>query len=250
MMDLQVKEQFISFYNKYFNGAELPLIIGYTDNEGGTGKVTSSRDEHCMISHFRKARNGEVLYFGKGSIACGGGNRYCGFSQKLRPGFEYFLSYGNETLEGERYKKDPSTVEEWLKNIPPFEAPGKYLFVKRWDLMTEADQPFAVLFFAAPDQLAALFTLANYDETSMHGVISPMGAGCMTIVQYPYFENQKEKPAAIMGMFDISARPSVGSNEISFAIPMKKFISMISFMDESFLVTESWQKLLKLADRP
>ena len=116
--------------------------------------------------------------------------------------------------------------------------------------MTEADQPFAVLFFAAPDQLAALFTLANHDETSMHGVISPMGAGCMTIVQYPYFENQKEKPAAIMGMFDISARPSVGSNEISFAIPMKKFISMISFMDESFLVTESWQKLLKLADRP
>lgn len=249
-MDLQVKEQFISSYNKYFKGAELPLIVGYTNNENGIGKVTSTTRERCMISHFRKARNGEVLYFGKGSIACGGGNRYCGFSQKLRPGFEYFLSYGNETLEGERYKKDPSTVDKWLTNIPPFEAPGSLLFVKRWDLMLESDIPFAVVFFAEPDQLAALFTLANYDETSMHGVISPMGAGCMTIVQYPYLENQKEHPSAIIGMFDISARPSVGSNEISFAVPIKKFVSMISFMDESFLITESWQKLLSLANRP
>lgn len=249
-MDNQLKEQFIRSYNQYFKGFELPLIIGYTDDGEGITKVTSTVEERCMITHFRKARKGEILHFAKGSIACGGGNRYCGFSQKLRPGFEYFLSYGNESLEGERYKKDPETVEEWLKNIPPFNAPGKYLYVKRWDLMLESDDPFAVIFFAKPDQLAALFTLANYDETGMQGAISPMGAGCMTIVQYPYFENQKEHPAAIIGMFDISARPSVGANEISFAVPVKKFISMIHHMDESFLITESWENLLKVAERP
>lgn len=242
-MDIHFKDQFIKSWKQYFPGAELPLAVWYTDLPEWTEQIFPGKDEHCMISQLRKAREGNAICFGKGSIACGGGNRYCGFSQKLRPGFEYFLSYGNERLEGERYKKSPELVQKWLANSPPFEAPARFLAIKRWDLLNPDDEPFAVIFLATPDVLSGLFTLANYDEEGPFGVVAPMGAGCMTIIQYPYFENQKENPSAVLGMFDVSARPSVGTNELSFAVPMKRFIRMVNSMDESFLITASWQKI-------
>jgi len=46
-------------------------------------------------------------------------------------------------------------------------------------------------------------------------------------------------------MFDISARPFVDTCELSFAMPMKKFDSMVNNMDESFLITGSWEKIKK-----
>jgi len=244
-MDSTLKNQFISSWNTHFCGVELPLAVWYSDDPQGLEQLTPIKQENCMISQLRKARKGEPLCFGKGSIACGGGNRYCGFSQKLRPGFEYFLSYGNENMEGERYKKNPELVKTWLDSQPPFDAPARYMLIKRWDLLNDSDEPHAVIFFATPDVLAGLFTLANYDEASQHGVIVPMGAGCMSIFQFPYFENQKENPSAILGMFDASARPSLGANELSFAVPMKRFIRMILNMEESFLITESWKKLMQ-----
>lgn len=242
-MDIQLKDHFIRSWNKYFPGTELPLAIWYTDLPESTENVTTGKGENCMIFQLKKARDGKAIRFGKGSVACGGGNRFCGFTPKLRPGFEYFLSYGNESLEGERYKKNPELVAKWSKNNPPFEAPARFLAMKRWDLLDTQDEPFAVIFLATPDVLSGLFTLANYDEETSFGVIAPMGAGCMTIIQAPYFENQKDNPSAVLGMFDVSARPSVGANELSFTVPMKRFVRMINNMDESFLITESWKKV-------
>jgi len=44
-------------------------------------------------------------------------------------------------------------------------------------------------------------------------------------------------------MFDVSARPFVPADVLTFAVPMKKFESMVENMDESFLITESWAKV-------
>lgn len=38
-------------------------------------------------------------------------------------------------------------------------------------------------------------------------------------------------------MFDISARPLVEKDVLTFAAPMKKFQTMVANMDESFLIT-------------
>jgi hypothetical protein len=172
---------------------------------------------------------------------CAGGKRYTGFTQKLRPKFEYFLSCGIPgEMEGERYKKTPDLVRTHLEHHPPFEAPGQYLVFKRWDKLTPTEQPLAVVFFATPDVLSGLFTLANYDVADAHGVITPMGSGCASIINYAYVEAQSEHPRCVLGMFDVSARPCVPENSLTFAIPMKRFEQMVLNMDESFLITESW----------
>jgi len=245
-MDLKFKEKFIDLWGKYFGGVELPIVFYYTNEENRAERVQPPKRHRCIICDLAKVRNGKPLYFDIDAVGCGGGKRYLGFEQKLGANFEYFLSYGIPgEMEGERYKKSPELVKEQLKNLSPFEAPGKYIVFKRWDGIDEGDEPLVAVFFATCDVLSGLFTLANYDEQDQYGVIAPFSAGCGSIVHHPYKELQSQHPRAILGMFDVSARPCVPSGVLSFAVPWSKFVRMINNIEESFLITESWNNVKK-----
>ncbi|HOW54844.1 MAG TPA: DUF169 domain-containing protein [Syntrophorhabdaceae bacterium] len=246
-MDMQLKERFMKRWGKYFPGASLPVAFFYSDDEAGSTKVKGpkSLEEHrCVLADIVRATRGRSLAFDVNSIGCGGGRKYLGFTQNLRPNFEYFLSYGIPgELEGERYKKSPEMVGKIMNKMPKFDAPAKHIVFKRWDKLEEEDDPDAVIFFGTPDVISGLFTLANFDEIEQNGVFSPFGAGCSTIVTYPYLENNARRPRCVLGMFDVSARPCVPAGTLTFAAPFKKFIRMAGNMDESFLITESWKKV-------
>jgi len=174
------------------------------------------------------------------------GKRYLGFTEEIMPNFEYFLSCGIPgKLEGERYKKTPELVREVMKKSPRFEAPGRFIVFKRWDRLETSDDPEVVIFFARPDVLSGLFTLANFDEVESNGVFAPFSAGCGSIVQYPYLERDSDRPRGVLGMFDVSARPYVPEGALTFALPMNKFVRMVENMEESFLITPSWNKVRK-----
>ena len=102
-----------------------------------------------------------------------------------------------------------------------------------------------MIFFAAPDVLSGLFTLANYDRPDPYGVIAPMGSGCSSIISYPCYEAASENPQCVLGMFDVSARPCVPANRLTFAMPMKRFEQLALNMDQSFLITNSWNLVRK-----
>jgi hypothetical protein len=70
-----------------------------------------------------------------------------------------------------------------------------------------------------------------------------MGSGCASIINYPYVEAQSEHPRCVLGMFDVSARPSVPNDRLTFAVPMKRFEQMVLNMDSSFLITDSWKMI-------
>jgi len=243
-MDMTLKTKFLNSWSRYFGNAELPLVFYYTDEENRAERVSSPSAHQCMIGVLAKARRGTPLFFEAGSIGCGGGKRYTGFSQEISPTFDYFLSCGMlGKFEGERYKKTPDLVREMLKIAPRFEAPARYIVFKRFDQIEETEDPEAVIFFAIPDVLSGLFTLANYDEAEPNGVFCPFSAGCGSIVQYPYLERNSHRPRAVLGMFDVSARPYVPNETLTFAVPMDKFVRMIGNMDESFLITRTWDKV-------
>jgi len=243
-MDIELKQRFIERWKKYFPGADLPIAFYYTDEEGKGELVQPSKGSRCVICDLKKVRNGDSLRFDVNAVGCGGGKRYLGFVPGLRPNFEYFLSYGIPgEMEGERYKKSPELVNEQLKHQPSFEAPGKHIVFKRWDRMDEEDDPAVVVFFAPSDVLSGLFTLANFDELDPYAVIAPFSSGCASIVYYPYQELQSQHSRAVLGMFDVSARPCVPPGVLTFAVPWPKFVRMVDNMDESFLITESWRKV-------
>jgi hypothetical protein len=242
-MDPNLKQQFTERWLKYFPGAELPIAFFYTDDDK-TELFRVSEEHHCFIGSLQAVRKGQALRFDTKSLACFGGKRYLGFTDKLMPNFEYFLSCGIPgKMEGERYKKSPELVRELFSDAPSFTAPAKSVVFKRWDSLTKDDRPQAVIFFSPPDVLSGLFTLANYDEPTNEAVFCPMGAGCGTIVQYPMREAQADRPRAVLGMFDVSARPDVDAGVLTFSVPMQKFERMVANMDESFLITESWNKV-------
>jgi len=245
-METSYKERFTMLWKKYFNGAELPITFYYTDEEGHADLVKPGSVHRCVIAALLKVRKGTSLCFGADSVGCFGGKRYLGFDENIRPDFEYFLSCGIPgKMEGERYKKSPELVKESMQHSPTFKAPGRYIVFKRWDMLETSDDPQVVISFAEPDVLAGLFTLASFDEADPTGVLAPFGSGCSTIVYYPYLQSESKRPKGVIGVFDISARPFVPKNVLTFSVPMNKFVRMIENMGESFLITNSWAKIKK-----
>jgi len=244
-MDTKIKEQFLVLWKKYFGSAELPITFYYTSGDGGAEKAEKPSGRSCLICELSKVRNGRSFWYNIDSLTCSGAKRYLGYSEKMRPDFEYFLSCGNERMEGERYIRTPEMVRVFMKNQKTLPIEGKNIVFKRWDKLTVEDDPAAVIFFARPDVLSGLFTLANFDQTDPNMTIAPFGAGCGSIVHYPYLESLSETPRAIIGMFDPSARPCVPEDVLTFAVPMKRFEKMVGFMEESFLITDTWTTVKK-----
>ncbi len=58
-------------------------------------------------------------------------------------------------------------------------------------------------------------------------------------------EKNSEHPRGVIGMFDVSARPYVKENVLTFAVPINKLTTMIENMEESFLITGSWHTVQK-----
>ncbi len=245
-MEPALKTGFLEQWRRYFGEAELPLAFYYAERDDGSQKVAQPSGHQCLIGVLATVRRGQSLAFDVNSIGCGGGKRYTGFSSEISPTFEFFLSCGIPgKLEGERYKKSPEIVREMMWIAPKFDAPAPLLVFKRFDMLEEADEPEAVVFFAAPDVLSGLFTLANYDETEPNGVFCPFSAGCGSMVLYPCLEKNAARPRAVIGMFDVSARPFVPKDMLTFAAPMNKFKRMVANMEESFLITRSWERVKK-----
>jgi hypothetical protein len=244
IMDKQLIENFINLWGKYFPNTELPIAYFYTDQPAHQDVNASETVDRCLIGNLNRVRQGFPFVYEADTPGCSGGKRYAGFSQTLRPNFEYFLSCGIPgEMEGERYKRNPELVRQYMVQHRPFEAPGNYLVFKRWDKLNQEDEPMAMIFFATGDVLSGLFALANYDMAEPDGVITPMGAGCASIISYPLEQAASEKPCGVLGMFDVSARPHVGQDELTLSIPTKRFIQLVGYMDESFLTTESWNKV-------
>ncbi|MCP4218386.1 MAG: DUF169 domain-containing protein [bacterium] len=249
-MDLTLKQRFMELWRTYFPGATLPLVFYYTDDEGRGQYVEPMQPppDHpvCFLGLLKKVFNGKDIYFGQDSFTCPGGSSYSGFKHLKMPNFEYFLSCGIEgKMEGERYKRTPQLAQKYIDNMPRVDAPAKYLVMKRWDKLLEEDLPEVVVFFSPPDVLAGLFTLDNFEEPGVTNVITPFSSGCGSILLYPNLEKTKENPRSILGMFDVSARPSVSPDTLSFAIAFKKFKKIIDCFEESFVITGSWDKVKK-----
>lgn len=245
-MEKMLIKKYVDDWTKYFPGADLPIAFYYTDQKNLGEYVSPPKNHRCFICDLAKVRKGSSLLFDIHSLGCSGAKRYLGFDQDLMPHFEYFLSCGKAgVVEGERYKKTPELVKEFMKNQIPFQAPAEYAVFKRWDHLDEADEPLVVIFFAPFDVLSGLFTLANFDVPDPFGVITPFCAGCASIIDYPYRELQSDHPRAVLGMFDVSARYCIPAHMLTFAVPWPKFIRMVDNMEESFLITGSWNKVRK-----
>ena len=245
-MKIPVRDQFLKKWKTYFGEAELPIVFYYTEDPGTIPRAGLTKDWSCIVCELNLVRKGKPRAWNAKSLGCGGARRYFGYEKGMRKDFEYFLSHGIPgEMEGERYIRTPEMVKEIMAGMSCIPADGKYIVFKRMDQVVQSDEAIAVIFFVTPDVLSGLFTLVNFDRVDGQGVITPFGSGCSSIVYHPYFENEKVDPRAVLGMFDVSARPCVPKDTLTLSIPIKKFEKMVKYMDESFLITDSWEEVKK-----
>jgi uncharacterized protein (DUF169 family) len=232
-------------YEKFYEWLGLkehPLAAFYS-NEKPEGVSPSGEGRVCMFGLLKKARQkGETVYFDETHQGCLGGAYYMGFRTQAMPNIEYFLSCGIPgQMEGERYIKTPELAREYFTAAMPRKAAGTYCVFKPINRLSEAEESEVIVFFASPDLLSGLFTLTNYAAGRSDGVRVPFSSGCGSILTHPLKEGEKEKPQAILGLLDVSARPLVEPNVLTLAMPKKLFLSLLANLDESFLITKSWK---------
>lgn len=57
-------------------------------------------------------------------------------------------------------------------------------------------------------------------------------------------ESQKENPKAVVGLTDITVRPMVETDMLSFSVPYKMFLDMEESVEGSFLEKPLWHRVI------
>ena len=242
----QVSEERWKQFRETLGLQESPLGIYYTNDE--PAGITPKTGIHlCMIGLLKKARkSGVTVYFDKSHFGCSGGAYYMGFLELPMPNIEHFLSCGIPgQMEGERYIKTPELAKKYIEKVKPRPAPATFCAFKPIEKFQGNERPEIVVFFASPDTLSGLFTLTNYALERTDGVYTPFGSGCSALLTHPLKEAEKEEPRAILGLFDVSARPMVEKDVLTLSMPYSVFLRLVENISGSFLQTGSWKKVLQ-----
>lgn len=254
-----------------------PVAILWSDDRPEKAMGFKQGKWGCVMWMLAAAAKGRTAAFDEKTYGCWGGGVGLGFGNQYLnfPGgiecFNHFLSTGNENWQkgrdmaeklgsaagkefleefrhGEGYMKSPELVKRFIDSLPIMEVPERYVVFKPLtDLDPTQEQPQVIVFLADPDQLSALVVLASYGGEDNQNVIVPFAAGCQQIGIFPYREARSERPRAVIGLTDLSARKNLKKqldrNVLSFAVPWRMFEEMEDDVEGSFLQKETWRAL-------
>lgn len=232
----------------------IALLFADAKTAGATEFIEGRRG--CVVAMLTAAAKGRLTVFGRFSCGCPGGMAGLGFGNPyphFPGGFEHFLSTGRGEgfPEGEGYKKSPDLVGTFLESMPFTDIGNKYVVAKPLaQVDPEQETPVVVIFYANPDQLSALVVLANYGRPGNDNVSIPFAAGCQSACLLPLHQATRPQPKAVVGMTDISARPFIDPDLLSFSVPLSLFREMEDNVPGSFLDRHAWQKVLKRIPEP
>ncbi len=256
----------------------LPVALLWSDEKPAGAMQFQEGRWGCVMWLAASAARGRAAVCDVKTFGCVGGGVGLGFGNQYRnfPGGEdcfcRFLSSGNagwekgreaaehakpflraeaydNFLHGERYFKGPEKVRRFISRLPMTEISNRYVVFKPLrDVDPAVDDPKVIVFFVDPDRLSALVVLANYGRGDNENVIIPYAAGCQTMGIYPYREGRSDRPRAVVGLTDLSARlyirKQLGDHLLSFAVPPALFTEMEANVDGSFLERHTWKALM------
>jgi hypothetical protein len=227
----------------------LPVAIIFTDQKP-QGALQFKEDQRgCLIPMLVTAARGKTAVFDRDTVPCRGGMAGLEFGAYSNPeALAYFLSVGGgpSGREGEGYKKTPELAREAMRGLPYTDAPETYRVFRPLNVLDpdlDGETPRVVVFLANADQISALVTLANYGRPTNDNVIVRFAAGCQSCCLLPDQLNHEEPLRAVLGMTDISARPYVPADVLSFAVPWPMLLEMEGNVRGSFLDRKDWQKV-------
>lgn len=198
----------------------------------------------CVVGNIRLARKKKrAAWISLEECGCMGGGFYAGLYRPYLETNVLYVSTGipGTPMEGEHYLPSPESMRTFMEDSLPPAATGAYCVIKPLAQFTEAQPPLVVVFFARPEALNGLFSLACYAAGSHLAVASPFGAGCTNIIAWPLIYQQRGEERAVLGGFDLSARKFLKADELTFSIPLPLYRKMLDVMEHSALPRQTWQ---------
>ncbi len=174
-----------------------------------------------------------------------GGWTYLGFSDKYRDRIARYVTTGLPDRAGEHYMPEPASMYSFFDDIDIQKAPAHYCIVKPLNQFRDKEQPELITFFVRAERLTGLCHLTYFALNDHHAVILPFGAGCSGTFAWPRTYQLKGLRRAVIGCTDISCRPYMKTDELSFTVTPDILTDMIIAAPQSFLSGHSWQGVLK-----
>uniref|UniRef100_A0A7C3UWX3 DUF169 domain-containing protein n=1 Tax=Desulfobacca acetoxidans TaxID=60893 RepID=A0A7C3UWX3_9BACT len=246
---------------------EEPLGIYYTDSEPQEGyspkprKLPSAAEEArgevdfgaafadfaCVMSLvWRARRKRTAAYFDREHQGCLGGAFYLGYLKPQLDVIAHYVSTGFAgVMEGERFLASPEDVRRFFQIVDPRPAPARFCVFQPLSRFSPGETPEVVAFFARPEVISGLHTMAAFVTGDPEVVAAPFGADCSHVVTWPLHYQSQGKLRAVLGGWDPAARKFHRPDEMSFAMPWQLFQMMLRRWPESFLVTETWANVKK-----
>ncbi|MBG0777927.1 MAG: DUF169 domain-containing protein [Desulfovibrionaceae bacterium] len=202
----------------------------------------------CVMGKVLLARSKRTAsWISHEECGCMGGGFYTGMYGPYLETNVLYVTTGIPGMpsDGERYLPSPECMRAFMDDTAPPLAPKKYCIFKALEKFAPDEEPLVVVFFARPEVLTGLHSLAGYAAGHHNAVVAPFSAGCGAMVAWPLAYQQRGEERAVLGGFDPSARKFFKTDELTFSITLPLYRRMLDVMEESALPRETWQKDLK-----
>ncbi len=273
---MDIKQFIANFREAFGDAAGLPIAFWYSDEP----IATTPKIEGCFFKGLSAVRSGSPMSLNADNIGCGGGKFYTGFAPMPAhvPNFvslkEKYKQTPEMVLDFIARSEVPVATGKYLNfaridTLDEIAAGGRTEGDGFGDF-NDFEGIEGLIFFATPDVLSGLTTWAWFDNNADDAVTTRFGSGCSTIISDPVRENRRQVEShrtcsdgrgakeenersevnrsggrrTFIGCFDVSVRPHLGLDELSFAIPMSRFREMYQTMRRSALFgTHAWEKI-------
>jgi len=208
----------------------------------------------CIVGNIWLARKKrKAAWLSRTEGGCPGGVFYSGVESPYLEFIVHYVSTGmpNAHIEGEHYMCSPESMRAFLEDAAPPAPSGKYCVMKPLEQFAFAsgEIPLVVTFFARPEVLNGLYSLACFAAGSHLAVVSPFGAACTSIIAWPLIYKQRGEERAVLGGFDLTARKFMKTDELTFSVPLPLYRKMLEVMENSALTRHTWETVKKKVNK-
>jgi hypothetical protein len=229
---------------------EMPLLALYdSDPEKAFEPLVHAAGRACCFAYYERWRRGETLVVSGGdgdfdhpSRGCPGMQRAFGLCAEYPPWMANFLTEGkNGAATGEGLKATPEIAAGFLERVRPMRPAGGHVLFG--PLRLEAwEKVRSVTFFADPDRLSALMTLASFWSADPDEIAAPFSSGCGLL--WREMANL-DRDRAVLGCTDIAMRRYLPPDILCLTVAPERFARMVDYPDSCFLEKKWWRELLE-----
>jgi uncharacterized protein (DUF169 family) len=206
----------------------------------------------CLFGNIWLARKKKkAAWISHGECGCMGGGYYSGVYGPYLDMNVMFVSTGvpGTHIEGEHFMPSPESMRAFMDACALPLGNGKYCVIKPLEQFFGMERPLVVVFFARPEVLTGLNSLAIYTVGHHDAVIAPFGANCTNIIAWPLVYERRGLERAVLGGLDPTSRKFMKTDEMSFAVPLALYCKMLDNMETSTLTRHTWEGVRKKVTR-